>query len=488
MKQIRKKTLDKATESVITRAALAGTPLVFDRYEDMSPVCRFGQVGLDCKACTQGPCRINPFDPSNGTICGRQREDIVAASFLSMVSAGAAANAAFSGAQAQVAATIFEGMLLANEGNGSSSQMLEKALEVATAGFDALGQAKAGSPAPAKREVGLGALVADKINVLMIGSIPAAQAQGIAAELKSNPKVNLVGAVGGEIAGLPAAANYNGQEALLVTTGVDAVIAGKVCVSPAFLSLAAKQGVPVASAEGFDAATLLAAADVHFRTNQGRNIAEKLPSTPAVMGFGAGSFAGISDEVWQRLASMGIKGVALLGGCNNVVTTQDAVAGRQTEEFLSKGVLVVASGCASVGLAKAGYMNPVRRSALAGSKLEPFLAALSEAAGVEIPAVLDAGSCWELPVALELAQLLQKKLGVPMVAAMPELSRPASWSAALAVAGRGIPTYVGPILPLDGGMATVSTLNELLRSKGGALVGPGQVSSPEAVVNLVLDA
>src|SRR5450756_2956912 len=106
MMRVRKKTLDKATESAISRAATAGIPLVFDRYEDQVPACGFGRMGLDCKACTQGPCRINPFDPSNGTACGRDREGIVAASFLGLVADGAVVNATYAGAQSKAAPAI----------------------------------------------------------------------------------------------------------------------------------------------------------------------------------------------------------------------------------------------------------------------------------------------------------------------------------------------------------------------------------------------
>ena len=87
---------------------------------------------------------------------------------------------------------------------------------------------------------------------------------------------------------------------------------------------------------------------------------------------------------------------------------------------------------------------------------------------------------------MELARLFQRKLNVRLAAAMPELSRPASWSSALALSAQGIPTYVGPVFMLDGGMEAVDTLNGILKAKGGSLIGPGQVGDPEAFVNTVL--
>src|SRR5512138_2915712 len=130
MMRVRKKALDRSTEAVIAEAAKAGTSLPFDRYEAQVPACGFGRMGLDCKACTQGPCRINPFEATNGTTCGRDREGTVAASFLRLISDGAVASASYAGAEAQVAAAVFAGITAANEGAGSVA-LLEKAVEVA---------------------------------------------------------------------------------------------------------------------------------------------------------------------------------------------------------------------------------------------------------------------------------------------------------------------------------------------------------------------
>ena len=486
MMRVRKKAMDKATEGAIAAADLAGVSLPFDRYEEMVPICGFGRMGLDCKACTQGPCRINPFEASKGTTCGRDREGTVASNFLRLVADGAAASASFAGAQSQAAGTIFEGLNAANEGSYSVEQLLQKAVDAANAGFQALGQVKANGAAPWQVEAGIGAIKPDKINILLLGGIPTEQAKKIASELQSSDKVNLIGAAGGEIAGINTAGNYNSEEALLVTTGIDGIVAGKACVAPGVLALAGKQGVPVMNAGEFDAAALLEAAEDHYRMNAGRSLAAKYPAANALVGFSAATFDGVSAEQWQKLASYGVQGVALVGGCNNAVETQDGVILRLTSEFLSRRVLVIASGCAAAALEKAGYMDPAKMESLAGKGLSPFLKALGEAAGTEMPAVLASGTCWEIPAAFEMVQLFQESLKVPAAASMPELSRPASWSSALAIASQGVPTYVGPILTLDGGLGTVQKLNEILGARGGALVGPGQMKAPEVFVDQVL--
>ncbi len=486
MMQIRKKTLDRATEQAINQAASAGIPLAFDRYEDMVPACGFGRMGLDCKACTQGPCRINPFDPSNGTVCGRDREGLAAASFLRLIADGAVANASYAGVEARVAGALFEGISLANEGTASAAQLLQKAVDVATVAYQSL-PGRAGN-AVRQVEVGLGAAKPDKINILLLGSLTSAGAGKIAAQLSADPRVNVVGAAGGEVAGTAIAGNYNSEEALLVTNAIDGAVVGKSCVSPGFLGLASQQGVPVVDEANFDATSLLDRADAHFRLNNGRNLSARLSPARATVGFTAASFKKITAAEWKSLAGAGIRGVALLGGCNNAATTQDGVVVRQAQELLKNDVLIVASGCAAIGLAKAGYMDPARRGSFTSQGLDSFLAGFSRACGSEMPAALEAGTCWEMPAALELARLLSQKLGVPMVASMPEASRPAAWSNALAVAAQGVRSYVGPILPLDGGLETVSTLNDALGARGGALVGPGQIGEPEAIVARLLFA
>lgn len=480
MMRVRKKTLDKATEAAISQAATAGIPLAFDRYEAQVPACGFGRMGLDCKACTQGPCRINPFEATNGTACGRDREATVAANFLRIVSDGAVSSASFAGAEGKVAGTVFAGLAASTEGNATVEQLLAKAIEVAAAGYAVL--PAGGNGAVKNVQAGMGTINPDKLNILLIGSIPAAKAESIAAKLASKPKVNVIGAVGGESADIAIAANYGSQEALLVTNAVDGVVAGKACVSPGFLALAAKQGVPVVDADKLDVAKFMAGAEAHFRVNAGRSLGTRFAPVTATVGFTAATFKGVSAAQWKKLAASGIKGVALMGGCNNAVETQDGAIVRQALELLKNDVLVIGTGCAAVALAKAGYLDASKVSAFAGKGLQAFLAELSKAAGVAVPAVIDGGTCWEMPAALEMARIFQAAMKLPLAASMPEASRPAAWSTALAVAAQGVPTYVGPILPLDGGLESMKTLNGMLAARGGALMGPGQVGDPEAFV------
>jgi len=87
------KSVDKASLRMIDKALADGTEIVWDRLEAQQPQCGFGQLGVCCRNCNQGPCRIDPFEdgPSKG-VCGATADTIVARNLLRAIAAGAAAH------------------------------------------------------------------------------------------------------------------------------------------------------------------------------------------------------------------------------------------------------------------------------------------------------------------------------------------------------------------------------------------------------------
>lgn len=87
------KTIDWAAQELLQKAALEGIETVWDRYEAQLPQCGFGSLGICCRHCLQGPCRIDPFGngPEKG-ICGATAEVIIARNLLRQVAAGAASH------------------------------------------------------------------------------------------------------------------------------------------------------------------------------------------------------------------------------------------------------------------------------------------------------------------------------------------------------------------------------------------------------------
>ncbi|MBO1273489.1 MULTISPECIES: anaerobic carbon-monoxide dehydrogenase catalytic subunit [Shewanella] len=87
------KTSDPAVKALCPVAESEGIATVFDRYQAQQPQCGFGSLGLCCRICWKGPCRVDPFgDGPQAGICGATRDTIVARNVTRMMAAGAAAH------------------------------------------------------------------------------------------------------------------------------------------------------------------------------------------------------------------------------------------------------------------------------------------------------------------------------------------------------------------------------------------------------------
>ncbi len=78
---------------LIEKAEEEGIKTAWHRYLEQQPQCGFGLLGVCCRNCNMGPCRIDPFGygPTRG-ICGATADTIVARNLLRMIAAGAAAH------------------------------------------------------------------------------------------------------------------------------------------------------------------------------------------------------------------------------------------------------------------------------------------------------------------------------------------------------------------------------------------------------------
>ena len=88
------RSIDPTVHEMLTHAERLGLETAWDRYEAMLPQCGFGELGLCCRNCNMGPCRISPFDeegPKQG-ICGATADILVARGLIRMIAAGAAAH------------------------------------------------------------------------------------------------------------------------------------------------------------------------------------------------------------------------------------------------------------------------------------------------------------------------------------------------------------------------------------------------------------
>lgn len=87
------KSIDPATQALLSRAEQEGVDVAWDRLAKQEPQCGFGLLGICCRNCNMGPCRIDPFGngPDRG-VCGATADTIVARNLLRAIAAGAAAH------------------------------------------------------------------------------------------------------------------------------------------------------------------------------------------------------------------------------------------------------------------------------------------------------------------------------------------------------------------------------------------------------------
>ena len=91
--EIRMRSIDVASQAMLVEAEKAGLEVAWDRLEKQQPQCGFGELGVCCRNCNMGPCRIDPFGegPTRG-VCGATADIMVARGLLRMIAAGAAAH------------------------------------------------------------------------------------------------------------------------------------------------------------------------------------------------------------------------------------------------------------------------------------------------------------------------------------------------------------------------------------------------------------
>jgi carbon-monoxide dehydrogenase catalytic subunit len=84
---------DPAARYMLEKAREANVETAWDRFAAMQDVCAFGDLGLCCRNCMLGPCRIDPFGegPQKG-ICGISSDGMVARNLCRMVAAGTSAH------------------------------------------------------------------------------------------------------------------------------------------------------------------------------------------------------------------------------------------------------------------------------------------------------------------------------------------------------------------------------------------------------------
>ncbi len=93
MSEYEKLSICKDAQLTLGKAHEDGVETVWDRLKKQEPQCGYCELGVSCRICVMGPCRIDPFGegPQYG-VCGADADIIVARNLARMIAAGAASH------------------------------------------------------------------------------------------------------------------------------------------------------------------------------------------------------------------------------------------------------------------------------------------------------------------------------------------------------------------------------------------------------------
>jgi len=91
--RIQKQSIAADAQTMLRRAHFEGIDTVWERLAAQQPQCGYCLMGVSCRNCAMGPCRVDPFGegPQKG-VCGADADTIVARNLGRSIAAGAAAH------------------------------------------------------------------------------------------------------------------------------------------------------------------------------------------------------------------------------------------------------------------------------------------------------------------------------------------------------------------------------------------------------------
>jgi carbon-monoxide dehydrogenase catalytic subunit len=93
MSEYKEFSICKDAQLILKKAREDGVETAWDRFKKQEPQCGYCELGVSCRICVMGPCRIDPFGegPQRG-VCGADAEIIVARNLARMIASGAASH------------------------------------------------------------------------------------------------------------------------------------------------------------------------------------------------------------------------------------------------------------------------------------------------------------------------------------------------------------------------------------------------------------
>jgi len=366
-----------------------------------------------------------------------------------------------------------------------------------------------GTPKLVLSEANLSVLDEKSINVAVHGHNPLlsdvmvdiaremkAEAQKVGAE-----RFNIVGVccTGNEILmrkGVPLASNVMAQELVLLSGLLDAMVFDYQCIMPSLSVLSKCTHTKMITTQ--EITRLVGDTHIEFTPDHAKDSAKrillmaaesfkhrgKIRPLPAIRpsavmaGFSLEQITALLSKknphdplqyLTDNIVNGRLRGVALFAGCKSTRAKDDSDVLVIARELAKRDVLLLATGCNAIELAKAGYMDPSRTKEFAGEGLQSFLAELSEAAGVKgLPCTWHIGSCVDNVRFSNLATEVANRLGVdvekiPFVAIAPEAMHEKAVSIGTWAVAMGFPTHVGTINYLYGSTLVTEVLENTAR-------------------------
>jgi carbon-monoxide dehydrogenase catalytic subunit/CO dehydrogenase/CO-methylating acetyl-CoA synthase complex beta subunit len=366
-----------------------------------------------------------------------------------------------------------------------------------------------GTPKLVLSEANLGVLDERSINVAVHGHNPLMSEVivDVAREMKEEAKkagatgFNIVGVccTGNEILmrkGIPLASNVLSQELVLLSGLLDAMVLDYQCFMPSLATLSRCTHTKLISTE--EIARLVGDTHIEFVPERAKASAREIllmaveafkhrgktrlmvSPKPArvVAGFSLEQMKALfakmnPDDPYQHLVDSivtgKIRGVALFAGCKSTRAKDDQDVLKIAKELAKRDVLLLATGCNAIELAKAGFMDPAKTKEIAGEGLQVFLSELGEAAGLDgLPCVWHIGSCVDNPRYSNLATEVANRLGVdidkiPFVAIAPEAMHEKAVAIGTWAVAMGFPVHVGTMNYLYGSTLVTEVLENTAR-------------------------
>ena len=366
-----------------------------------------------------------------------------------------------------------------------------------------------GTPKLVLSEANLSVLDPKSVNIAVHGHNPllsdimvdVAREMNAEAQKVGADRFNIVGVccTGNEILmrkGVPLAANVLSQELVLLSGLLDAMVFDYQCIMPSLSVLSKCTHTRMITTQ--ESSRLVGDMHIEFTPDRAKESARKVlllaaeafkhrgklrPLPPvrasAVMaGFSLEQIRALlskknSADPFQYLvdniANGRVRGVALFAGCKSTHAKEDSDVITIARELAKRDVLLMATGCNAIELAKAGFMDPKRTKEFAGEGLQSFLAELAEAAEVRgLPCVWHIGSCVDNTRYSNIATEVANHMGVdiekiPFVAIAPEAMHEKAVSIGTWAVAMGFPVHVGTINYLYGSTLVTEVLENTAR-------------------------